>query len=311
MKDTRIVFMGTPEFAVQALEAVAREFLVVAAVTQPDRPAGRGNKLTPPPVKTAAESLGIPVFQPKNIRDTGFAEWLGSLEPDFLVTAAYGRILPPAVLAVPVCGPLNIHASLLPRYRGAAPIHRAVLAGDTETGITIMYMDEGMDTGDMILQEAVAIGPDDTTGMVHDRLARLGAKLIVKAIEAIIRCRAPRVKQDEALATFAPPLTGKDEKIDWCSNSAVVHNQVRGMNPWPGAYTLLNGERIKIWAGRPEAADPAQCGAVLDAGGQGLLVACGTGAYRITQLQPPGKKSMPAVDFLRGSPLPAGTLLGK
>lgn len=311
MKQTRIVFMGTPEFAVASLRALHHAFTVAAVVTQPDRPCGRGKKLTPPPVKVTAEELGIPVAQPQKIRSSEFVEWLRKLEPDFLVTAAYGKILPPAVLAVPKYFALNIHASLLPRHRGAAPIHRAVLAGDRESGVTIMHMDEGMDTGDMILRETVEIGPHDTTGILHDKLSVLGAKMIVPAIEELIGGTAGRVRQNHEEATLAPPLTREDEEIDWCRKAVEVHNRVRGMNPWPGAYTWLNGERLKIWAGQPAEGWGRPCGAVLSADGHGILIAVADGAFRITRLQPPGKKAMGAADFLRGNALPAGTVLGK
>lgn len=312
MKETRIVFFGTPAFAVQTLQTLHEAYTVTAVVTQPDRPSGRGKKLTPPAVKVEAESLGIAVFQPAKIRTQEFLNWLQGMAPDFIVTAAYGKILPPQVLAVPAIAALNVHASLLPRWRGAAPIHRAVLQGDRESGVTIMHMDEGMDTGDMILQGVVPIGTDDTTGVLHDKLAELGAQLIVEAMAAILDGSAKRDVQNDSLATLAPPLTREEEEIDWCADTRVIHNQVRGMNPWPGAYTWLNGQRLKIWAGYPATGGGcAQCGQIVNAGQDALGVAAGDGVYCITRLQPQGKKSMDAADFLRGNPLSLSTVLGK
>lgn len=310
MKDTRIVFMGTPEFAVAPLNALVDNFTVVAVVTQPDRPSGRGKKLTPPPVKVTAEALGIPVLQPTKIRDHSFVEWLQNLGPDFLVTAAYGRILPANVLAIPKISALNIHASLLPRWRGAAPIHRAVMAGDGESGITVMHMDEGMDTGDMILREAVTIGPDETTGNLHDKLMPVGAQLIVEAITDILQGKASRIPQDHRAATPAHPLSRDEELIDWCASTEDVHNHIRGLNPWPGAYTYLHGERIKVWSGKPAVGSASPCGCVIDCGADGMVVATGDGAYRLTRIQPAGKKEMNACDFLCGNPLGRDTILG-
>jgi methionyl-tRNA formyltransferase len=309
MKETRIVFMGTPEFAVGALHAVAAAFTVVAVVTQPDRPCGRGKKTTQLAVKKAASELGLHVLQPAKIKDPEFLTMLRELAPDFIVTAAYGRILPPSVLAAPKVAALNIHASLLPRYRGAAPIHRAVINGDTESGITIMHMGAGMDTGDIIFREAVPIGFYDTTGNIHDTLASLGAEMIIKAVPAVLNGTAPRLRQDESLATSAPPLRREEERIDWKASAITVHNLVRGMNPWPVAYTLFKGERLKVWAGMPEDGGSGHSGTVLTVDDD-IVVSTGEGSYRITSVQPPGKKAMPAGDFLRGNDLPAGTILG-
>ncbi|MCW3490899.1 methionyl-tRNA formyltransferase [Dethiobacter alkaliphilus] len=311
MKKTKIVFLGTPDFAVDTLRKLHDAFTVVAVVTQPDRPSGRGKKMMAPPVKQVAQELGLPVEQPQKIKNEQFLQWLKSLEPDFLVTAAYGRILPGTVLAVPKIAALNVHASLLPRWRGAAPIHRAVLAGDEKSGITIMHMDEGMDTGDMILQQAVPISNELTTGELHDQLAAVGGDLIVEAIEKILQGDAPRVPQDQSKATAAPPLTREEEQIDWCRDPKEVHNLVRGMNPWPGTYTFIDGQRLKIWSGKPAGGKGKRCGEVLRADGEGILVATKDGAYLITRLQPPGKKPMTAGDFLRGNELAVGTLLGK
>ena len=311
MKETRIVFFGTPEFALETLDSLHKSFLVAAVVTQPDRPGGRGKKMLPPPVKLRAQALGIALLQPTKIRTADFVTWLQSMAPDFLVTAAYGKILPSQILAIPKISALNVHASLLPRWRGAAPIHRAVLSGDCESGITIIQMDEGMDTGDIILQDSVPIGQEETTGDLHAKLANLGAKLIVEAVTAILAGTAKKVVQDHSLATFAPPLTREDEMLDWCAHTSVIHNQVRGMNPWPGAYTWFKGERLKIWAGRPVYSTHANCGQVLAVGKEGIFVGTGDGVYCISRLQPPGKKIMDVADFLRGTLLTPGTVLGK
>ncbi|HHX73986.1 MAG TPA: methionyl-tRNA formyltransferase, partial [Firmicutes bacterium] len=264
-----------------------------------------------PPVKNRALALGIPVRQPVSVRDAEFTKSLAALEPDILVTAAYGKLLPQSVLAVPRLAALNIHASLLPAYRGAAPIQRAVMNGEKETGVTIMEMDEGMDTGAIILQEAIPIAAGDTAGTVHDRLSVLGAGLIVEAIRAVIRGTAVRRPQDESLASYAPPIRRGEERIDWCASTDMVHNLVRGMNPWPGAYTEWNGRRLKIWEGQPATGRGTTCGLVLEAGAGGILVATGDGAYRITRLQAPGKNILPAAVYLRGNPLPRGSVLGR
>ena len=311
MKTSKIVFFGTPDFALAALEALQRAFTVAAVVTQPDKPAGRGKKLKPPPVKIRALALNIPVWQPESVRGSEFAARLAALEPDFLVTAAYGKLLPRSVLAVPRLAAVNIHASLLPAYRGAAPIQRAVINGEKETGVTIMEMDEGMDTGAILLQEAVPIADEDTAGTVHDKLSALGARLIVEAIRAVIDGTAVRRRQDDSQASYAPPIRREEARIDWCAETSVVHNLVRGMNPWPGAYTERDGERLKIWEGRPAAGGGKPCGLVLEAAPDGILVATGDGAYRITKLQAPGRNILTAAAYLRGNPLPAGTVLGK
>jgi methionyl-tRNA formyltransferase len=309
---TKVVFMGTPEFAVPALEALYKQFRVVLVVTQPDRPRGRGKKTAPGAVKAAARALGLPVLQPAAVRDREFAAALSALQPDFLVTAAYGRILPPAVLGVPKIAAVNIHASLLPRYRGAAPIHRAVINGDTETGITIMHMAKGMDTGDIISRQTVPVGPFATTGELHDVLSALGARMVVEALRALLQGTAARVRQDESAVTTAPPLAAGEEIIEWTASAKRIHNLVRGMNPWPGAYTFTKGGRLKIWSGRAEDMHGnAAAGTVLSAGAEGIRVAAGCGIYRIWELQPAGRRSMTAAEFLRGNSLAPGEILGR
>jgi len=304
--------MGTPDFAVPALKALVEAgHDVAAAVTQPDRPKGRGRKETPPPVKLAAKAFGIPVFQPAKIKDPDFIEILRGLSPEVIVVVAFGRILPPDVLRLPALGCINVHASLLPKYRGAAPIHWAVMNGEEETGITIMYMDEGLDTGDIILQQAMPIGKDENAGSVHDRLAVSGARLLLEALELIEKGRAPRIPQS-GNATYAPVLKSEDELIRWDRPAISIYNQIRGMNPWPGAHTLFGGKTLKIWdsalAGEAEAEFIP--GLVVGGSGDGIVVATGSGLLKITELQLQGAKRLKAADFLRGTEVPHGTVLG-
>jgi len=311
MKGIRLVFWGTPEFAVPALIALHQVFSVAAVVTQPDRPSGRGQKTAIPPVKAAALRLGLPVLQPEKIRESSFLAELTALAPDLLVTAAYGRILPAEILAVPRVAALNIHASLLPRYRGAAPIQRAIINGETESGVTIMYMDPGMDTGDIILQERAEIAFTDTAGDLHDKLAEIGARLIVAALTGIHAGQLARRPQNAALATYAPPLTPEEEKINWQAPALAIHNLVRGMNPRPGAYTLYRGARLKILAGTPASGAAPVGGTVLSTAGGKLLVTAGEGAYLVEIVQPQGGKEMTVAEYLRGNNIPAGAVLGE
>lgn len=312
----RVLFLGTPAFACPALAAVHKAgHTVVAAVCQPDKPAGRGQQLTAPPIKPLAESLGIPVLQPRRIRRPEVVAELRALAPDVIVTAAFGQILSADVLAVPRLGALNVHASLLPRWRGAAPIHRAVLAGDPDTGITIMWMDEGLDTGDMMLRRPVPIGALDTTGSVHDRLAALGGELIVQALGLVEKGTAPRVPQDHSQATYAHKLTRADEWLDWSQPAAALARQVRGLHPWPVAYTDWNGGTLKVWQAVPWEGKLPGAGGVPGAvvgveRGRGPLVATGDGVLLLTELQPEGKRRMDGVAFLAGHKLEPGTRLG-
>ncbi|GAB6157373.1 methionyl-tRNA formyltransferase [Desulfotomaculum varum] len=309
----RIVFMGTPDFAAHSLKALlAAGKQVVAVVTQPDKPKGRGKQLQPPPVKQLALANRLPILQPDSIRTQEFLQNLQALRPDCLVVVAYGKILPPAVLALPPRGCINLHASLLPRYRGAAPIHWAVINGETETGVTTMFMDQGMDTGDMILKQRVAIGPDDTVGMLHDQLAVVGAELLVKTLDLLEQGLAPRTPQDHSQATYAPMLQKEHELIHWDKPAGDIHNQVRGMNPWPGTYTIWGDKILKIWQTRVLGSESvtAQPGTVLEADSSGILVQTGCGHLLITELQLQGSKKMAAETFLRGKPIDPGTVLG-
>lgn len=308
----RVVFMGTPDFAVPTLKALVEAgHDVPAVVTQPDRPKGRGKKETPPPVKETAQSLKIPVIQPLRVKDPDFINLLKGLSPAVIVVVAFGRILPPDILSLPKYGCINVHASLLPKYRGSAPIHRAVINGEKETGITTMHMDEGMDTGDMILREAVPIHEEDTVGTVHDRLAVVGARLLVETLDLIGQGRAPRVPQ-VGNPSYAPMLKAEDELIRWDRTARDIFNHIRGMNPWPGARTTLSGRVLKIWraAAPEEDGNSVGPGRVVSGGREGFVVGTGNGRLTVTELQLQGAKRMNAADFLRGNPVPEGTILG-
>ncbi len=304
----RIIFAGTPPFAAAALNALADAGHDIALVlTQPDRPAGRGMKLTPSAVKQAALARGLTVSQPPSLKSPEAQAGLRAVNADIMVVAAYGLILPQAVLDLPRLGCLNIHASLLPRWRGAAPIQRAILADDAETGITIMQMDAGLDTGAMLSRTVVPIRDDDTAASLHDTLAAAGASAIVAAL-AHYATLVPAV-QDAAQATYAAKL-GKDEaQLDWRQPADQLARAVRAYNPAPGAWTLLDGVPLKVWAAEavPGAGEP---GAVLRADAEALIVACGDGALSVREIQPAGSKRMAAAAFLAGRPLPAGIRLG-
>ncbi len=305
----RIVFMGTPQFAVPCLERLLADGHEVAGVfTQPDKPKGRGHHLQPPPVKELALAHGLPVFQPATLRDGQALEQMRALAPQLAVVVAYGKILPPAMLEVPPLGCINVHGSLLPCWRGAAPIQWSVLNGDEEAGVTTMYLAQGMDTGDMILRRSTPLGSEETSGQLYERLSRLGAQLLGETVDLIAQGRAPRIPQQEEKATYAPMLTKEMAAIDFTKPASQVHNLVRGMNPWPVAHTLLEGEPLKVYLSRPVEGAGAP-GQVLENRGR-LVVACGQGAVELLELQAQGKKRMPAADYLRGHPVALGTVLG-
>ncbi|MBD2871451.1 methionyl-tRNA formyltransferase [Paenibacillus arenilitoris] len=309
----RIVFMGTPAFAVPSLNLlIEQNYNVVAVVTQPDRPKGRKKTLTPPPVKEAALSLGLPVLQPERMRSADAVAALAELRPDLIVTAAYGQILPKAVLDLPRLGCINVHGSLLPRYRGGAPIQRSIMNGEDVTGVTIMYMAEGLDTGDMISAVEVPITDEDTAGTMFDKLSAAGAELLGRTLPALIAGEAKAVPQPNELATYAPNLTRDDEKIDWDRSARAIFNQVRGLSPMAGAFTYLNGEVFKVWSCVPAegSAAPKAPGTVLAAGGDGIRVQTGEGVLVLKEIQPAGKKAMNAAEWLKGARLEAGTVLG-
>jgi methionyl-tRNA formyltransferase len=302
----KLVFMGTPDFAAIALDALVEAgHEVVCVYTQPPRPAGRSNQPRPGAVHRRAQALGLQVRTPASLKDETAQAEFAALGADVAVVAAYGLILPAPVLDAPRLGCLNIHASLLPAWRGAAPIQRAIMAGDTETGITIMRMDEGLDTGPMLLNRAIPIGDDDA-GALHDRLAALGAELIVEALAGLAAGTLTEAAQPADGATYAKKLTRDDEAIDWARPATEIARQVRALSPRPGASFSLDGERWKVLSVEATTGNNGAPGTVLD---DSLTVACGDGALRLVQVQRPGRKPMAAADVLRGHPVAAGTLL--
>ena len=314
----RLIFAGTPEFARVACERLQAAGLEIALVlTQPDRPAGRGMKLQASPVKQFALAHRIPVAQPRSLRLDGkypedaaaARDAIAAAQADAMVVAAYGLILPPWVLDAPRLGCLNIHASLLPRWRGAAPIHRAIEAGDAETGVTIMQMDAGLDTGDMLLVETLPIGPADTTGTLHDRLAALGGRLIVEALELAACGGLHPVRQPDAGVTYAHKIEKAEGALDWARPVAVIERRIRAFNPFPGVATQVCGEAMKLWRSEIDSCSrpmDKDCGTVLSANAEGVRVVCGDGVLRLTELQRAGGKRLAAADFLPGFDLRPG-----
>jgi methionyl-tRNA formyltransferase len=299
----KLAFAGTPGFAAVSLEALLHaRHEITLVLTRPDRPAGRGLKSQPSAVKRAALAHGLPVLQPATLTDPAVINAVVAARPEALIVAAYGRMVPPALLRLPARGCLNVHASLLPRWRGAAPIQRALLAGDAETGVTIMQMEETLDTGPILLQRAIAIGAGETSGTLHDRLAALGADLL---IEALARNPAPRA-QNGAAATYAPRMAKSESAIDWHRPAVDIERQIRAFNPAPGAQSRLQGTPIKVWRARVEAGSAAAPGTVTEAGAEGVVVACGEGALRIAELQRAGGKVLAAQAFLSGFAIAPG-----
>jgi methionyl-tRNA formyltransferase len=308
----RIAFAGTPDFAVPALDALHAAGHEIAAVyTQPDRPAGRGQSLNESPVKRRAVELGLPLEQPATLRTPEAAADLAAYRPELMVVVAYGLILPPAILGVPRLGCWNIHASLLPRWRGAAPIQRAILAGDTTTGITIMQMDAGLDTGPMLLVRALPIGARENGGQLHDRLAALGAESIVAAVEQFVAGRLAAARQPDEGATYAAKIRKPEASVDWRQSSVQIDRQVRAFNPWPVAETRWQGQQLRIWEAETVAADGnGEPGRVLEAAGGRLLVAAGEGVLQLHRVQLAGRRAMTAAEFLNAHSL-AGARLGE
>lgn len=305
--------MGTPEFAVPSLEAlIGAGYEVVAAVTQPDRPVGRKKTLTPPPVKVCAQAHGVPVLQFERIRRKEGREALAALQPDLFVTAAFGQILSKAVLDIPRLGTINVHASLLPQYRGSAPINWCIVSGERKAGVTTMMTNEGIDTGDMLLRDEVEIGENETAEELTERLSRLGAQTLLRTLRALEDGTLVRTPQNEAEASYQPMLTREMGEMDWSRSAQQLHDQVRGLYPWPGAYTTMDGGVLKVWVSRvSDMKTDAAPGTVVKADAkEGLFVACGTGVLQIVELQAPGSKRMNARDYLRGKPMQTGTVLG-
>lgn len=312
MTKPRIIFMGTPDFALPALEMLNNsQYPIVAVVTQPDRPAGRGQKEIAPPVKRLALELGLGVLQPVKVKDPSFLEAFRQLHPDMVVVAAFGQILPKAIIDFPMLGCVNIHPSLLPKYRGAAPLNWSIIRGETKTGVTIMLMDEGMDSGDILLQEETPLGPEETFGQLHDRLARLGAGLLLKTIDQVISGSVRRQAQDAANVTYAPRLTKETGRINWNSNTRSIVNLIRGLCPAPAAYTSLDGQTLKIFSAEALPAEILQpSGTISSPVSSGLPVAAADGYVILKDVQLAGKKRMPIGDFLRGYRITPGSILG-
>lgn len=307
----RIIFMGTPDFGLPSLQAlVDGPDDVVAVVTQPDRRKGRGKKLTPPPVKLLAEALDIPVLQPTKIRTEEFRNGLLSYQPDLIVVTAYGRILPPSLLDLTPMGCINVHGSLLPLHRGAAPIQWSVIKGDKEVGVTIIRMDQGMDTGDMLLRASITSAPNETAGTLFDKMAQLGSETLLRAIKGLKDGTIAAAQQDHDQATEAPMLKKSDGLIDWSKNGEDLECLIRGLDPWPSAFCIYKGKRLRLF--RPEVVykeSDAQPGILLQADKRGLLVACGENSLLIKEVQPEGKKRMTVEAFLCGCSLERGALL--
>jgi methionyl-tRNA formyltransferase len=308
----RIVFFGTPDFAVPSLRALlASRDDVVGVVCQPDRPAGRGRHVTVPPVKQVALAAGVPVLQPEKIRTPEFLEQLRRWKPDLIVVAAYGRILPNSILDLPPHGCINVHASLLPKYRGAAPMQWAILNGEERTGVTIMRVAEKMDAGDILLARQTVIAPDETLASLHDRLAELGAAALIESIERLRRGEFAPVPQDEAQATYAPMITKEQGRIDWTQSAAAIERQVRAFDPWPSAYTYLASKLLKIHRSHADTTRrlPVAAGTVVAVGSE-IRIACGEGELVIEELQLEGRKRLSAAEFSRGGHVAVGKVAG-
>ncbi len=303
--------MGTPDFSVPVLQTLLKDgYEVVAVVTQPDRPKGRKRVLTPPPVKVEALKHEIPVLQPEKIRLEEEYQQVLAYEPDLIVTAAFGQILPTPILEAPKYGCINVHASLLPELRGGAPIHYSILQGKPKTGVTIMYMVEKLDAGDILTQVEVPIEERDHVGTLHDKLSAAGAKLLSETIPSLVKGEITPVKQNDGEATFASNIKREQEKIDWARTGEEIYNHIRGLHPWPVAYTTADGQVMKIWWGEKVSAS-GKAGTVLSLEEDGFVVATGNEtAIKVTELQPAGKKRMDAAQYLRGTSVEVGTVLG-
>ena len=306
----KIIFMGTPDFAAASLEAlIASRHEIQAVVTQPDKPKGRKGELTPSPVKVVAEGKGIKVYQPLKVRDEEFVKTLRAYNPDVMVVVAFGQIIPLSILKMPKYGCVNIHGSLLPKYRGAAPIQWAVLDGEKETGITTILMDEGIDTGDILLKKTIQIDTDETSGSLFDKLMALGAKTILETLDELEKGNLTPTKQGESPTAYAKMLTKAMGLIDFTKSAKELDCFVRGMDPWPSAYTLLSGKTLKLWKVRAVEGG-GKAGSVIEIGKESFTVACGEGAIEVLEVQLEGKKRMSAGDFLKGSTLNIGQELG-
>lgn len=295
-----IIFMGTPDFSVPVLEAINTHFNIVLVVSQPNKPVGRKRVLTPPPVITLAHELGLDTYQPEKIKDPEAIDYIKAYAPDIIVTAAYGQILPVELLELPKDRAINVHASLLPKHRGGAPIHRSIIDGDDKSGITIMYMEEGLDSGDVISQMETPISATDTTGDLHDRLQLIGAELIVSTLQSIFNGTHSSTPQDESLVTYSPNISKEDEKVDFTRTAASIDHQIRGLSPWPGAYAVIDGARMKFYFSKVsnQSTDKTP-GTIIQSTDDGFLVAAGDNkTVEITEVQPAGKKRMVAQSYI-------------
>lgn len=303
--------MGTPDFSVPILEAVHNEYNVDLVISQPDRPVGRKRILTAPPVAAAAKKLGVPVYQPENVSKEGL-ETITQLNPDLIITAAYGQLLSEKVLNIPRLGAINVHASLLPKHRGGAPIHRSIIEGDEKTGVSIMYMAKTLDSGDIIAQEEISILDEDSVGTMHDKLSYLGRDLLLEVLPGILNGTNNRTPQNHEEATFSPNILKRDEYVDFNRKAREVFNQIRGLNPFPGGYTLLDGKRLKLYASKitnEQTTEPA--GKIIEITEDGFMVATKDELLLITEVQPAGKKRIQAVDFINNNPSYVGLVLGE
>ena len=308
----QILFMGTSLFACPSLEKLLGKGEVVGVFTQPDKPQGRGLKVRVSPVKALALKNDLPIYQPENINQEEYFELIKKIAPDIIVVVAFGQILSPRILDLPKWGCINLHASLLPKYRGAAPINWAIIRGERVTGVTTMLMDQGLDTGDILMQQKLDILPEENAGDLHDRLAQLGAETLIETIEKWKKGEIVPQKQEESEATYAPPLKKEDGLIDWGKPAEMIYNQIRGMNPWPGAYTLLAGKRLKVFQTKLiKKVSRKKPGTVLDITDEGIVVGTGEGRLLLTEIQLESRKRISADKFLRGYPIPAGTQLGE
>ncbi|WP_394877065.1 methionyl-tRNA formyltransferase [Mammaliicoccus lentus] len=298
---SKIVFMGTPDFSTGVLEMLIQEYDVIAVVTQPDRPVGRKKILTPPPVKKVALEHNIPVYQPEKLNNSSELEEIINLKPDLIVTAAFGQLLPKSLLDAPKHKAINVHASLLPKYRGGAPIHYAVMNGEKKTGITIMYMAEKLDAGNIISQDEVEILENDTVGEVHDKLATLGTELLKKTLPTIFNGTNDSIVQDDSLATFASNISREDERIDWTKDAQTIHNHIRGLSPWPVAYTTMDGKNLKLWRSEIVENVKGEPGEIIETTKDAIIVATGSeNGVALTEIQLAGKKRVKTRDYISG-----------
>ncbi|WP_415362886.1 Methionyl-tRNA formyltransferase [Mammaliicoccus lentus] len=298
---SKIVFMGTPDFSTGVLEMLIQEYDVIAVVTQPDRPVGRKKILTPPPVKKVALEHNIPVYQPEKLNNSSELEEIINLKPDLIVTAAFGQLLPKSLLDAPKHKAINVHASLLPKYRGGAPIHYAVMNGEKKTGITIMYMAEKLDAGNIISQDEVEILENDTVGEVHDKLATLGTELLKKTLPTIFNGTNDSIVQDDSLATFASNISREDERIDWTKDAQTIHNHIRGLSPWPVAYTTMDDKNLKLWRSEIVENVKGKPGEIIETTKDAIIVATGSeDGVALTEIQLAGKKRVKTRDYISG-----------